>query len=147
MKSENKSTTLHYYSMIEGIQGASPLIYIWGAGHPTMAIVNLLLLTNECQQRSSTYYALGVAHNTSSILQLSPRSLRLHIGMCSRRSLNGLILSANARFHPSCCSTKITCPVPLCNSPFYVHSWLPCHEHYLSVPSSLSWWLPTTTAK
>ena len=34
--------------------------------------VNLLLLTNECQQRSSTGYALGVAHNTSHILQLSP---------------------------------------------------------------------------
>jgi hypothetical protein len=30
--------------------------------------VNLLLLTNECQQRSSTDYALGVAHNTSRIL-------------------------------------------------------------------------------
>ena len=26
--------------------------------------VNLLLLTNECQQRSLTDYALGVAHNT-----------------------------------------------------------------------------------
>ncbi len=34
--------------------------------------VNLLLLTNECQQRSSTDYALGVAHNTSHIIQLSP---------------------------------------------------------------------------
>ena len=30
--------------------------------------VNLLLLTNECQQRSSTDYAIGVAHNTSRIL-------------------------------------------------------------------------------
>jgi hypothetical protein len=34
--------------------------------------VNLLLLTNECQQRISTDYALGVAHNTSHILRLSP---------------------------------------------------------------------------
>ena len=77
MKSENKSTTLHYYSMIEGIQGASPLIYIWGAGHPTMAIVNLLLLTNECQQRSSTDYALGVGHNTSHIRLINlKRTLR-----------------------------------------------------------------------
>ncbi len=30
--------------------------------------VNILLLTNECQQRSSTDFALGVAHNTSPIL-------------------------------------------------------------------------------
>ena len=30
--------------------------------------VNLLLPTNECQQRGSTDYALGVAHNTSHIL-------------------------------------------------------------------------------
>ena len=69
--------------------------------------INLLLLTNECQQRGSTDYALGVAHNTSHILQLFPRSLQLHIGMCSRRSSNGLNISANARFHPSCCSTKL----------------------------------------
>jgi hypothetical protein len=33
-------------------------------------IVNLLLLTNKCQQRNSTDYALGVAYNTSRILQL-----------------------------------------------------------------------------
>ncbi len=76
-------------------------------------IVNLLLLTNECQQRGSTVYALGVAHNTSHILQLSPRSLQLHIGMCLRKSLNGLVLSANAWFHQSCCSTKIAPPVPV----------------------------------
>ena len=36
----------------------------------TIYIVNLLLLTNECQKRSSTDYALGVAHkhNISHIL-------------------------------------------------------------------------------
>jgi len=79
-------------------------------------IVNLLLPTNDCQQRGSTDYALGVAHNTSHILQLFPRLLRLHIGMCSRRSSNGLNISANARFHPSCCSTKIAPPVPSCDS-------------------------------
>jgi hypothetical protein len=95
-------------------------------------------LTNECSQSRSTYSTLGVAHNTSRILQFPPRSLRLHIGMCSRRSLNELVLSANARFHPSCCSTKIAPPVPLCNSPFHIHSRLLRHEHYLAVPSSLS---------
>ncbi len=84
--------------------------------------VNLLLLTNECQQRSSTDYALGVAHNTSHILRLFPRLLRLHIGMCSRRSSNGLILPVYTRFHPSYCWTKIAPPVPSCNSPFYNHS-------------------------
>jgi hypothetical protein len=114
-------------------------------------IVNLLLLTNEYQQRSSTDYALGVAHNTSHILQLFPRSLQLHIGMCSRRSSNGLNISANARFHPSCCSTKIASPVPSCNSPFYIHSRLPCHEHYLSEYAvaqdiqhepAFNWWVP-----
>ena len=114
-------------------------------------IVNLLLLTNKYQQRSSTDYALGVAHNTSHILQLFPRSLRLHIGMCSRRSSNGLNISANARFHPSCCSTKIASPVPSCNSPFYIHSRLPCHEHYLSEYAvaqdiqhepAFNWWVP-----
>ena len=61
-----------------------------------------------------------------------PRSLQLHIGMCSRRSSNGLILPAYAQFHPSCCWTKIAPPVPSCNSPFYVHSRLLCNEHYLS---------------
>jgi len=30
--------------------------------------INLLLLTNECQQCGSTDYMLGVAHNTSHIL-------------------------------------------------------------------------------
>jgi hypothetical protein len=45
-------------------------------------IVNLLLITNECDQRNSTDYALGVAHNTSHILQIFPRLLRLHILAC-----------------------------------------------------------------
>jgi len=94
--------------------------------------VNLLPLTNDCQQRGSTDYALDVAHNTSHILQLFPRLLRLHIGMCSRRSSNGLILPAYTRFHQSYCWTKIAPPVPPCNSPFLIHSWLLCHEHYLS---------------
>jgi hypothetical protein len=67
-------------------------------------------------------------------LPMFPRSLRLHIGMCSRRSSNGLIPPAYARFHPSCCWTKIASPVPLCNSPFYIHSRLLCHEHYLPIP-------------
>jgi len=40
--------------------------------------INLLLLTNECQQRGSTEYALGVAHNTSCILQLFPRTPTPH---------------------------------------------------------------------
>ena len=96
-------------------------------------------LTNECSRSGFTDYALGVAHNTgrtqANIANFS-HSLNLHIGMCSRRSLNGLILSANARFRPSCCWTKIAPPVPSCNSPFHVHSRLLClcHEHYLSFP-------------
>ena len=44
-------------------------------------IVNLLLLTNECQQRSSTDCAHGVAHNTSRNIPATianfSRSLRL----------------------------------------------------------------------
>jgi len=95
--------------------------------------VNLMPLTNDCQQHGSTDYgALGVAHNTSHILRLFPHSLRLHIGMCLRRSSNGLILPAYAQFDPSYCWTKIAPPVPSCNSPFHFHSRLPCHEHYLS---------------
>ena len=104
----------------------------WSGGISIIYISLTYSLTNECSRSRSTDYTLGVAHNTSCILQLSPRSLRLHIGMCSRRSLNGLVISANARFHPSCCSTKIAPPVPSCKSPFHVHSRLLCHEHYLS---------------
>ena len=44
------------------------------------------------------------------------RSLNLHISMCTRRSSNRLVLPAYARFHPSCCWTKIARPVPSCNS-------------------------------
>ena len=99
------------------------------------------LLTNERSQSGSTDYALGIAHNTSHILRLSPHSLRLHIGMCSRRSLNGLVLSTNTRFHPSCCSTKIAPTVPSCNSPFHFHSRLLCHEYYLSATPLPCPWL------
>ncbi len=47
-------------------------------GYFIIYIVNLLLITNECDQRGSTDYALGVAHNTSRILarvnaMLSPK--------------------------------------------------------------------------
>ncbi len=106
----------------------------WSGGISLIYNINLLPLTNEHSRSSSTDYALGVAHNTSHILRLLPRSLRLHIGMCSRRSSNGLILPAYARFHPSYCWKKIAPPVPSCNSPFHIHSQLLCHEHYLSVP-------------
>ncbi len=82
-------------------------------------IVNLLLITNKCNQRGSTDYALGVAHNTSHILQLPPRSLRLHIGMCLRKSSSRLNISANTWFHPSCCSTKIAPPLFLCAIPLF----------------------------
>jgi hypothetical protein len=58
--------------------------------HPVAALgLNSYSLTNERSLSGSTDYALGVAHNTSHILRLFPRSLRLHIGMCSRRSSNG----------------------------------------------------------
>ena len=110
----------------------------WSGG--IWIIYNVLpTLTNECLQSGFTDYALSVAHNTgrtqANIANFSC-SLNLHISMCSRRSLNGLILSANTWFHPSCYSTKIASPVPLCDSPFYVHSQLLCHEHYLSVYGS-----------
>ena len=108
----------------------------WSGG--ISIIYNVNLFTNKQALSGSTDYALCVAHNTSHILRLFPRSLQLHIGMCLRRSSNGLILPAYTRFHPSYCWRKIAPPVPLCNSPFHIHSRLLCHEHYLSVPSSLS---------
>jgi len=43
------------------------ILYFAGNRYLIIYSVNLLLLTNECQQRSSTDYALGVAHNTSRI--------------------------------------------------------------------------------
>ena len=79
--------------------------------------VNLLPLTNDCQQRGSTDYALGVAHkhNISRILATIAkfsRSLRLRLGRTSgARDENCTI-------------------VPTFNSPFY--SRLLCHEHHLS---------------
>jgi len=100
-------------------------------------MVNLFLLTNEsaawfnrlCAQCCTQHLA-----HMGNYFQLFPRSILLHIGiMCSRRSLNGLILSAYTRFHPSCCWIKVAPPVPLCNSPFHIHSRLLCHEHYLSL--------------
>ena len=55
-----------------------------------------------------------------------------HIGMCLGDKFDGLILSAYARFDPSCCWTKIAPPVPTCNSPFtFTHD--SCVEHYLSL--------------
>ena len=108
----------------------------WSGGISIIYIVNLF--TNKRVLTEQVNYALGVAHNTSHILRLFPCSLRLHIGMCSRRSSNGLILPAYSRFHPSYCWAKIASPVPSCNSPFHIHSRLLCHGHYLSVPSSLS---------
>ena len=108
-------------------------------------IVNLLLLTNECQQRSSTDYALGVAHNTSRILAwvnttlsiywlaLRPPITRLR-NVCHRSGANTIVPSQMAGFGR---------PMPLaryenCTSnsyvqfPFHLHSRLLCHEHYLS---------------
>ena len=43
-------------------------------------IVNLLLLTNDCQQRGSTDYTLGVAHNTSRILARVNATLSPQLG-------------------------------------------------------------------
>ena len=84
-------------------------------------IVNLFLPTNETAagfNRLCAWCCTQHLMHTGNYCQLFPRSLRLHIGMCLRRSLNGLILSAYAWFHPSCCWTKIAPPVPSCNSPF-----------------------------
>ena len=86
-------------------------------------IVNLLLLTNDCQQRGSTDYALGVAHNTSHILS-GKRHVEPTIGwLCVLRfnSEKSVIVAA------------LTLASPM--TPF---SRLLSHEHYLSVPSSLS---------
>ena len=85
--------------------------------------VNLLLLTNDCQQRGSTDYALGVAHNTSHILS-GKRHVEPTIGcVCVLRfnSEKSVIVAA------------LTLASPM--TPF---SRLLSHEHYLSVPSSLS---------
>ena len=87
-------------------------------------IANLLLLTNECQQCSSTDYALGVANNTSHILATIAhfsRLLGLRFGStlaCARETSSTVILSVYAWFYPSCCWTKIAPPAPTCNSPF-----------------------------
>ena len=114
-------------------------------------IVNLFLLTNKSAAWFNKLYAQCCTQHlthTGNYCQLFPRSPRLDIGMFLRRSSNGLIISAYAWFHPSCCWTKIAPPVPSCNSPFHVHSRLLCNEeHCLSVPLSLSGWLPTTTAQ
>jgi len=107
-------------------------------------IVNLLLLTNKCQQRSSTDYALSVAHNTSRILATIAnfsRWLRLPFGRISACAWEKSLMSSS--FHV--CSVwselvlnKIELPVPTCNSTFY--SGLLCHEHYLS--DMAQFWIP-----
>ena len=92
-------------------------------------IVNLLLKTNQCQQRSSADYALGVTRNTlhipGTIANFSPLArtpIRQHIGKCLGDEFGRLILSAYTQFDLSCCWTKIALPVPLCISPFtFIH--------------------------
>jgi len=94
-------------------------------------------LTNERSRSGSTDYALGVAHNTSHILRLFPRLLRLHIGMCSRRSSNGLILPAYARFHPSFTITHDSCVMStICQSP---RASCGCDDSTIVLPSKMDW--------
>jgi hypothetical protein len=94
-------------------------------------IVNLLLLTNECQQRSSTDYALGVVSWVNTTLSHNwlaqrPPITRLR-NVCHRSGANTIVPSQMAgfgrpmplaRFDPSCCWTKIAHPIPTCNFPF-----------------------------
>ena len=87
----------------------------WSDGISIIYIVNLFankqVPTKQVNRLCARCCTQHLTH-TGNYCQLFPCSLRLHISMCSRRSSNGLILSAYARFHPSCCCTKIAPPVP-----------------------------------
>jgi hypothetical protein len=92
--------------------------------------VNLLLLTNGCQQRSSTDYALGVAHitgRTQATIANFSCSLRL------RFSSTRHVLGRRVRQAYFQCTLRSVWPKLLldesCKSSSYV---LLCHAHYLS---------------
>jgi len=100
--------------------------------------VNLLPLTNDCQQRGSTDYALGVAHNTldisatianfSRLLQSVQPHMRPTSACARERS------SMSSSFHIRSVSSELLLDKN-CTSSSYVQfpfSQLLCHEHYLS---------------
>ncbi len=68
----------------------------WSDGISIIYIVNLLLLTNKCQQRSSTEYAQCCTQHhahTGKYCQLFPPALTpiwQHISICPRKKFNGL---------------------------------------------------------
>jgi hypothetical protein len=94
----------------------------------TIYNVNLLLITNECDQRRSTDYALGVAHNTSHIRQLLPTfpacldsdsAAYWHVlGRRVQQAHSFSVYLVLSELYLSCCWMKIAPPVPTCNSPF-----------------------------
>jgi hypothetical protein len=88
----------------------------WSEGIWIIYIVNLFankqVLTEQVNRLCTRCCTQHLTHTPT-----FPRLLWLHIGMWSRRSLNRLILSANA----------------------WVHSWLPCHEHNLSKLDGTVW--------
>ena len=65
-------------------------------------IVKLFLLTNKCQQRGSTDYVLGVAHNTSHILILATIanfSRLLRLGSTAHGHVPKKMSSTSSSFH------------------------------------------------
>jgi hypothetical protein len=101
----------------------------WSGGISIIYIVNLLANKRALTERVNRLCARCCTQHLTHTPTF-PRLLQLHISMCLRKSLNRLVLSANAnaRYHPSCCSTKVAPPVPSHNSPFHIHSRLLCHR-------------------
>ena len=85
--------------------------------------------------------------NYCQLFPLAPTPICPHICMCSRKDLDELFFPRTLGLIQAVAGPRIAPPFPMCNSPFHIHSRLLCHEHYLSVPSSLLGRLPTTTAQ